>query len=282
MTAKILDGKKTASQIRQGLKEEIAKLQKKPSLKVILIGDNPSSLIYVKNKNKYASEVGIKSEVIHLPPSITENKLIEQINKLNNDKNVNGILVQLPLPKHINEFNVINSISPEKDVDGFTIQNKGLLSIGTPQLLPCTPYGIMELLKRYKIKIAGKHAVVIGRSNIVGKPMAQLLLNNDATITICHSKTKNLKNITKTADILISAVGKHNLVKGNFIKPGAIVIDVAMIRDEKNKKWSGDTDFKALSKKAKYITPVPGGIGPMTVAMLLKNTLTAYKLQNKC
>lgn len=282
MTAKILDGKKTASQIRQSLKEEIAKLQKKPSLKVILIGDNPSSLIYVKNKNKYASEVGIESDVIHLPPSITENKLIEQINKLNNDKNVNGILVQLPLPKHINEFNVINSISPEKDVDGFTIQNKGLLSIGTPQLLPCTPYGIMELLKRYKIKIAGKHAVVIGRSNIVGKPMAQLLLNNDATITICHSKTRNLKNITKSADILISAVGKQNLVKGNFIKPGAIVIDVAMIRDEKNKKWSGDTDFKALSKKAKYITPVPGGIGPITVAMLLKNTLTAYKLQNKC
>lgn len=281
MTAKIIDGKKTAQKIRSELKLEIQNLKIKPELRVILVGNNPASQIYVKNKEKYASEVGIKSETIHLPEDITEEKLLKQIKKLNKDKHINGILVQLPLPSHINEFSVINAIAPEKDVDGFTIYNKGLLSIGKPALTPCTPLGIIELLKQYKIKIASKNAVVIGRSNIVGKPMAQLLLNEDATVTICHSKTKNLAEITSNADILISAVGKPKFIGKKYVKKDATVIDVAMNRDTKNNRWVGDVDFDNVSKVAKFITPVPGGVGPMTIAMLLKNTVQAYKIQKK-
>lgn len=281
MTAKIIDGKKTAQKIRSELKLEIQNLKIKPELRVILVGNNPASQIYVKNKEKYASEVGIKSETIRLPEDITEEKLLKQIKKLNKDKHINGILVQLPLPSHINEFSVINAIAPEKDVDGFTIYNKGLLSIGKPALTPCTPLGIIELLKQYKIKIASKNAVVIGRSNIVGKPMAQLLLNEDATVTICHSKTKNLAEITSNADILISAVGKAKFIGKKYVKKDATVIDVAMNRDTKNNRWVGDVDFDNVSKMAKFITPVPGGVGPMTIAMLLKNTVQAYKIQKK-
>ena len=281
MTAKIIDGKKTAQKIRSELKLEIQNLKIKPELRVILVGNNPASQIYVKNKEKYASEVGIKSETIHLPEDITEEKLLKQIKKLNKDKHINGILVQLPLPSHINEFSVINAIAPEKDVDGFTIYNKGLLSIGKPALTPCTPLGIIELLKQYKVNIASKNAVVIGRSNIVGKPMAQLLLNEDATVTICHSKTKNLAEITSNADILISAVGKPKFIGKKYVKKDATVIDVAMNRDTKNNRWVGDVDFDNVSKVAKFITPVPGGVGPMTIAMLLKNTVQAYKIQKK-
>lgn len=281
MTAKIIDGKKTAQKIRAELKLEIQNLKIKPELRVILVGNNPASQIYVKNKEKYASEVGIKSETIRLPEDITEEKLLKQIKKLNKDKHINGILVQLPLPSHINEFSVINAIAPEKDVDGFTIYNKGLLSIGKPALTPCTPLGIIELLKQYKIKIASKNAVIIGRSNIVGKPMAQLLLNEDATVTICHSKTKNLAEITANADILISAVGKPKFIGKKYVKKDATVIDVAMNRDTKNNRWVGDVDFDNVSKVAKFITPVPGGVGPMTIAMLLKNTVQAYKIQKK-
>lgn len=281
MTAKIIDGKKTAQKIRSELKLEIQNLKIKPELRVILVGNNPASQIYVKNKEKYASEVGIKSETIRLPEDITEEKLLKQIKKLNKNKHINGILVQLPLPSHINEFSVINAIAPEKDVDGFTIYNKGLLSIGKPALTPCTPLGIIELLKQYKIKIASKNAVVIGRSNIVGKPMAQLLLNEDATVTICHSKTKNLAEITSNADILISAVGKPKFIGKKYVKKDATVIDVAMNRDTKNNRWVGDVDFDNVSKVAKFITPVPGGVGPMTIAMLLKNTVQAYKIQKK-
>ncbi len=279
MTINIIDGKNTAKKIRENLEKEISLLKKQPKLVVILIGNNSASEIYVKNKEKYANEVGIISEVIKLPNTTTENKVLSIIKKLNKNKKVNGILVQLPLPKQINEFNVINAISPDKDVDGFTIYNKGLLSLDKPNLVPCTPLGIIELLKQYKVKIEGKKAVVIGRSNIVGKPMAQLLLKENATVTICHSKTKNLKDITNTADILISAVGKPNLITKNHIKENAIVIDVAMNRDTKNNRWIGDVKFDEVSKKAKLITPVPGGVGPMTIAMLLQNTLKAYKNQ---
>lgn len=281
MTAKIIDGKKIAQKIRSELKLEIQNLKIKPELRVILVGNNPASQIYVKNKEKYASEVGIKSETIRLPEDITEEKLLKQIKKLNKDKHINGILVQLPLPSHINEFSVINAIAPEKDVDGFTIYNKGLLSIGKPALTPCTPLGIIELLKQYKVNIASKNAVIIGRSNIVGKPMAQLLLNEDATVTICHSKTKNLAEITANADILISAVGKPKFIGKKYVKKDATVIDVAMNRDTKNNRWVGDVDFDNVSNVAKFITPVPGGVGPMTIAMLLKNTVQAYKIQKK-
>ncbi len=281
MVTKLIDGKKLAEKVRNKLKLEVKSLKKKPKLSVILVGDDSASKIYVKNKQKYAVEIGIESEVIKLDNSVSEDKLLKIIKKLNKNKKVSGILVQLPLPKHINEFNVINSINPEKDVDGFTIYNKGLLSIGKPNLVPCTPLGIMEMLKEYKVKLAGKLAVVIGRSNIVGKPMAQLLLNNDATVIQCHSKTKNLSEITSKADILITAVGKKGLITDKFVKNGAVVVDVAMVRDEKNKRWFGDVNFDKVSKKTSLITPVPGGVGPMTIAMLLQNTITAYKKQNK-
>ena len=280
MTSNLIDGKKLAEKVRKNLKKEIDGFKKKPELVVILVGENPSSQIYVRNKIRYAKEVGIKSDVIKFSDDVSEKHLLKTIEKLNKNKKVSGILVQLPLPKHIDEFKVINCIKPEKDVDGFTVKNKGLLMLKKPRLVPCTPLGIMDILKSNKVNVAGKLAVVVGRSDIVGKPMAQLLLNSDATVVQCHSKTKNLSDVTSKADILISAVGKRNLITGKHVKNGAVVIDVAMIRDEKNKKWIGDVNFEQVSKKAKLITPVPGGVGPMTVAMLLKNTVDAYKQQN--
>ena len=280
-TAKILDGKLCASIIRQEIKEKIATLKKPPQLTVIIVGNNPASKIYVKNKSKYADEVGIVPNTIALSSNISETDLLKKIEELNNDKNVNGILVQLPLPSHIDEFKIINAISPQKDVDGFTVENKGLLSIGKPNLIPCTPLGIITLLQHNKISIVGKNVVIVGRSNIVGKPLAQLFTIHDATVTLCHSKTKNLSQITQTADILVSAVGKVGLITGRHIKSGATVIDVAMNRNKNNTGWVGDIVRNSVEKKAKYITPVPGGIGPMTIAMLLQNTLIAYEIQNK-
>ena len=271
MIAKLMNGKELAQKVREKLKLEVKSLKRTPGLTVVLVGENPASLIYVKNKVKYANEIGIKSEVVKFPDDVSEKKLLSFIERLNKSKKVNGILVQLPLPKHIDEFKIVNSIKPEKDVDGFTVYNKGLLSLGKPEIVACTPLGIMKMFEAYNVKISGKVAVVVGRSNIVGKPMAQLLLNNDATVIQCHSKTKNLAEITSKADILISAVGKKKLITGKHVKDGAVVVDVAMVRDEKNKRWLGDVDFEAVSKKASLITPVPGGVGPMTIAMLLKN-----------
>ena len=277
--AKVLDGKLCAALIRARLQNEISLMKRKPKLVVIIVGDNPASKIYVRNKAKYAAEVGIESEVVALPEDVSEKKLLSVIKKLNKNKKVNGILVQLPLPKHIDEFTVINAIASEKDVDGFTIENKGLLSIGRPRLLPCTPLGIITLLRYYKVGIKGKNVVVIGRSNIVGKPVAQLFTMLDATVTLCHSQTKNLAEVASGADILVSAVGKPNLVKGSFIKLGAVVVDVAMNRNADNTGWVGDAVRRDVEKKASYFTPVPGGVGPMTIAMLLQNTLAAYKIQ---
>lgn len=287
MTAKILDGKKTALFYTEKLKEEIKELKNKykkdPKLAVILVGEDIASQIYVRNKEKKCKELGIESKIIKLPKNTKEEEIIKNIQELNENKEINGILVQLPLPKHINENKIINTISPEKDVDGFTIINKGYLATNNNKgLIPCTPLGIMKLLEKYKIKIEGKHCVIIGRSQIVGKPIGELLLEKNGTITICHSKTKKLKEITKSADILISAMGKKaNKITGEYIKDKAIVIDVAMIRDEKTNKLTGDIEKKSASKKASYITPVPGGIGPMTIAMLMNNTIEAFKKQNE-
>ncbi len=281
MSAKLLNGKELAKELREELALEIKKLKAVPKLAVILVGDNPASEIYVRNKQKFAREVGIEPELIRLGAKTSKQKLMLAIEELNNNKLINGILVQLPLPPQLDEFDVINAISPEKDVDGFTVISKGLLSIGSDEgFAPCTPLGIIKMLEHYKINIDGKRAVVIGRSNIVGKPMAQMLLNKNATVTMAHSKTKNLKDITKEADIIVSAVGQLNLITAKHIKDGAVVIDVAMIRDEANKTWLGDVKFDEVSQKAKFITPVPGGVGPMTVACFLSNTLKAFKIQN--
>ena len=250
----------------------------KPSLAVILAGDDPSSKIYVNNKKKCAEKLGINSIIINYPSTVTENELLEKIQELNNDKNINAILVQLPLPVHIDKFKIIDAITPEKDVDGLTTYNSGKLFSGEkPYVYPCTPKGILLLLDEYGIEIEGKHAVVIGRSNLVGKPVAQMLLNKNATVTQCHSKTKNLSDITKTADILISAVGKK-VVGENMLKSNCVVIDVGIFRDE-NGNLSGDVDFETVSKTASYITPVPGGVGPMTIASLMLNTV---KLTEAC
>ena len=286
MSTKLLDGKKTSQKYLSSFKMIIDKLRAKykkvPTLTVILVGNNPASLIYVKNKQKRCEETGIKSNLIHLDENISEKKLITIITKLNKDKKTNGILVQLPLPKHINEVAVINAIHPQKDVDGFTLENKGKLSTcDYSGFIPCTPLGILKLLQNHKVKIAGKNVVILGRSNIVGKPMAELMLQNDATVTVCHSKTKNLKAITKTADILISAMGvKANMITGDYVKDNCTIVDVAMIRNPKTNKLTGDVDFNTVSKKATFITPIPGGVGPMTIAMLMNNTIRAFLTQN--
>ena len=274
----ILDGKKLRDKIFEDLKVKVANMSVKPSLAVILAGDDPSSKIYVNNKKKCAEKLGINSIIINYPSTVTENELLEKIQELNNDKNINAILVQLPLPVHIDKFKIIDAITPEKDVDGLTTYNSGKLFSGEkPYVYPCTPKGILLLLDEYGIKIEGKHAVVIGRSNLVGKPVAQMLLNKNATVTQCHSKTKNLSDITKTADILISAVGKK-VVGENMLKNNCVVIDVGIFRDE-NGNLSGDVDFETVSKTASYITPVPGGVGPMTIASLMLNTV---KLTEAC
>lgn len=275
MNAKIIDGKMIAAKIREEIKNKIIKFKQKPGLAVILVGNDEASKIYVKNKEKDCQEIGFYSEVHELPENTSEKELLDLIHKLNISDKIHGIIVQLPLPDHINEEIVINAILPEKDVDGFTYINAGKLFTGNNGLLPCTPAGCIELIKSTGVEIKGKNAVIIGRSNIVGKPMAILLLQNHATITICHSKTRNLKEITKTADILVSAIGKPKMITADMVKENSIIIDVGINKDEKG-KLCGDVDFENVLEKVSFITPVPGGVGPMTRAMLMKNTLTAY------
>ena len=280
--ATILDGKAVSAQVKADVKREVEALAGRGvsvSLAVILVGDDPASHTYVRNKEKACAEAGIQSKTYRLPADTTEQELLALVETLNADKTVNGILCQLPLPKGLNEAAVIAAVSPEKDVDAFHTANVGHIMLGDYAFLPCTPAGIVELLDRYRIDPAGKHCVVIGRSNIVGKPMAMLLLHRNATVTVCHSKTEDLAAYTRTADILVAAVGKPRFVTADMVKPGAVVIDVGMDRDE-NGKLCGDVDFAAVEPKAAYITPVPGGVGPMTIATLLKNTVTAAKLQN--
>lgn len=279
--SKILDGKVVAAAVKSKVADEVKKLGREGisvGLAVILVGDNPASQIYVKNKKKTCEELGIKSYEYLLDGNVSEQELISLIDTLNNEPSINGILCQLPLPGHINEQAVISAISPNKDVDAFHTQNVGKIMIGNFDFLPCTPAGIMEILDYYGIEIEGKNCVVIGRSNIVGKPMSMLLLHRNATVTICHSKTRNLKDVTSNADILVAAVGKAGFVTADMVKDGAAVIDVGINRD--NGKLLGDVSFDEVSQKAAYITPVPGGVGPMTIAMLMKNTLTAAKQQN--
>lgn len=279
----IIDGKLVAQEVKAKVSKKVKELQENgitPGLAVIIIGNNPASRIYVNNKKKACAEVSIYSKEYALPDTTSQKELIELISKLNNDDSINGILVQLPLPNHINEKAVIEAIDPLKDVDAFHEINVGKIMIGEYDLLPCTPAGIIELLNSQNIEIEGKHCVVVGRSNIVGKPMAMLLLHRNGTVTICHSKTKNLKEICKNADILIAAVGKAKFITSDMVKKGAVVIDVGMNKDE-NSKLCGDVDFDNVEKIASYITPVPGGVGPMTIAMLMKNTVTAASLQNR-
>jgi methylenetetrahydrofolate dehydrogenase (NADP+) / methenyltetrahydrofolate cyclohydrolase len=278
----IIDGKKIAENLRETLKKQIEQIpsnQPKPGLTVILIGEDPASQIYVRNKEKFANEIGINSKVLRFDSSITEEALTKEIHKLNQDREVHGILVQLPLPKHINSKNIINQIEPSKDVDGFHPINVGNLSSGNDALVPCTPYGCYLLLKEVISDFNGLNAVVIGRSNINGKPMTQLLLKENCTVTITHSKTKNLKNICQGADILVASVGIAKLVKQDWVKSDCVVIDVGINRIEENgsKKLVGDVDFENVKDKVKAITPVPGGVGPMTISCLLQNTLKAYQ-----
>lgn len=268
--ATIIDGKKTSTEIKDELREQVAKLNSDVTLCVIQVGADPASTIYVNNKKKACEYIGIKSLSYELPEETTQDQLVELINELNVQPKVNGILVQLPLPKHIDEDKIIQTISPDKDVDGFHPQSVGRLSIGQKGFVSCTPAGIVELLKRYNIPIEGKECVIVGRSNIVGKPMAMLMLRENATVTVCHSRTKNLAEITKRADILIVAIGKAKFISKEYVKEGAVVIDVGMHRDENN-KLCGDVDFDDLVDKVKAITPVPGGVGPMTIAMLMRN-----------
>ena len=281
--AHIIDGKKISAEIRAEITEEVKAMKAEginPGLAVIIVGENPASQVYVRNKGKACEEVGIYSEIIRMPEETTEATLLEKIDELNARKEISGILVQLPLPKHISEEKVIAAISPEKDVDAFSEVNVGKIMIGNHHFLPCTPAGVMELIKRSGIEIAGKQAVVIGRSNIVGKPQAMLLLHANATVTICHSRTKNLAEVCRTADILVVAIGKADFVTADMVKPGACVIDVGMNR-KADGKLTGDVDYASVSEVAGAITPVPGGVGPMTIPMLLKNTLTAAREQNK-
>lgn len=275
MTAKIIDGKAIAQRIREDIKNKIKEYKQKPGLAVILAGEDEASKIYVKNKEKDCQEIGFYSEIHKLNKNISEKELINLINKLNISDKIHGIIVQLPLPEHIKEETVINTILPEKDVDGFTYINAGKLFTGNNGLLPCTPAGCVELIKSTGIEIKGNDAVIIGRSNIVGKPMAILLMQEHATITICHSKTKNLKEITRRADILIAAIGRSKMITADMVKEGSVIIDVGMNKDE-NGKLCGDVDFENVKEKASFITPVPGGVGPMTRAMLMKNTLQAF------
>lgn len=275
MTAAIIDGKKIAQDIRETLEGRIASLTASgitPGLAVVLVGDNQASKTYVSMKQKACEKLGIYSLLIELPADVTEQQLLEKVNELNNDDTIHGILVQLPLPSHINEINVIESITPSKDVDGFHPINAGRLMTGGEAFYPCTPYGIIRMLKHENIQIAGKHAVIVGRSNIVGKPMGQLLLKENATVTYCHSKTEDLAHHSKQADILIAAIGVTKFITAEHIKDGAVVIDVGMNRDE-NGKLCGDVDFDGCIEKASAITPVPGGVGPMTITMLLVNTV---------
>ena len=275
----IIDGKKLAQKIRLELKTEAEKFKTKPKLAVILVGNDQASKIYVRNKSKACEEVGIEYEEHVLEETTKMGDLLGLIEKLNSDDSINGILLQAPLPKHLEINRAFEKISPIKDVDGFNPINVGKLLIGEDTFISCTPYGIIKMLEEYNIPIQGKNAVVVGRSNIVGKPLAQCLLNKNATVTICHSKTENLINYTRNADILISAVGKANLITADMVKEGATVIDVGMNRNN-NGKLCGDVDFENVKEIARYITPVPGGVGHMTITMLMNNVIKAYKMQN--
>ena len=278
----IIDGKKTSSDMRGEIRERTLKFKEEngflPGLAVIIVGEDPASQVYVRNKKKDCDEVGFNSEVIALPENTEEKELLALIDTLNKREDIHGILVQLPLPKHLDSEIVIAAIDPEKDVDAFSYVNVGKITIGNYSFLPCTPAGVMELLKRYNIEVAGKNCVVVGRSNIVGKPMALLLLHANGTVTVAHSRTQNLADVTRNADILVSAVGKADFITGDMIKEGAVVIDVGMNKNKEG-KLTGDVDYESCFAKASAITPVPGGVGPMTRVMLLENTLTAA--QNK-
>jgi len=280
--AKRIDGKAIAAEFRAQVALEVDELVQKgikPGLAVVIVGDDPASRTYVNNKKKACALAGIYSEEYALPATTSQPELMALVGKLNAKKDINGILVQSPLPNNLDEEAVVEAINPEKDVDAFNPSNVGRIMIGNFHFLPCTPAGVIELLRSENIEIEGKNCVVIGRSNIVGKPMAMLLLHHNGTVTICHSKTKNIKEICKNADILVAAVGKPGFVTADMVKPGAVVIDVGMNRDE-NGKLCGDVDYVNVEKVASYITPVPGGVGPMTIAMLLKNTVVAAKRQN--
>ena len=275
----LIDGKKVSGEIRNRLADEIQELKKKagktPGLATVLVGDDPASAVYVRNKNKVCGELGFQSFEQKLSADTSEEKLLQLVGELNSNKDVHGILVQLPLPDQIDSEKILQAIDPKKDVDGFHPVNVGKLVVGNALLTPCTPTGIIALLDRYDIEISGKHAVIIGRSNIVGKPVSMLLLHRNATITICHSRTQNLEEVTRSADILVAAVGRANFVTDEMVSEGTVVIDVGINRVDG--KLTGDVNFEPVSKKASHITPVPGGVGPMTIALLMENTLKAFK-----
>ena len=279
----IIDGKKVSAEVKANVKKLTDELKEThgitPGLAVVIVGDDPASRVYVNNKKKACEAVGFISEEYALPAETTQEELLSLVDTLNNKESINGILVQLPLPKHLDDKAVIEAISPLKDVDAFHAVNVGKIMLGEYDFLPCTPAGVMEMLCSYEIPVEGRECVVIGRSNIVGKPMSMLLLHENGTVTICHSRTKNLAEVCKRADILVAAVGIPGFVKADMVKDGAVVIDVGMDRDE-NGKLCGDVDFENVKDKCSYITPVPGGVGPMTIATLMKNTLKACKLQN--
>lgn len=277
MTAQLIDGNALSKQLRQDIAQRAAALSaqnKQPGLAVVLVGENPASQVYVRNKIKACHDCGFHSVLEQYPASLSQAELLARIDALNNDHKIHGILVQLPLPAHIDAGKVIESISPTKDVDGFHVASAGALMVGHPGFWPCTPYGCMKMLESIKYDLRGKHAVVIGRSNIVGKPMALMLLQQNATVTICHSATQNLKAMTLQADVIVAAVGKRNVLTADMVKPGAVVLDVGMNRDDEG-KLCGDVDFEGVKEVASYITPVPGGVGPMTITMLMMNTLLA-------
>ncbi|MGW8957886.1 bifunctional methylenetetrahydrofolate dehydrogenase/methenyltetrahydrofolate cyclohydrolase FolD [Paenibacillus sp. NPDC055715] len=279
MSATIIDGKQISKDIRASIQQEVVRLKEhkfQPGLAVVLVGEDPASQVYVRNKEKACQDLGYYSEVHRLAADTSQEALLELVNKLNHQSNIHGILVQLPLPKHIHEKAVIDAIAVEKDVDGFHPVNVGNLVIGDDSLLPCTPAGVIELIKRAGVEIEGKHAVVIGRSNIVGKPVSLLLQREDATVTMCHSRTANIAELSRQADILVVAIGKANFIDASFVKPGAVVIDVGMNRLESG-KLAGDVDFESVKQLSGPITPVPGGVGPMTITMLMQNTLVAAK-----
>ncbi len=280
MAAKIIDGKAVSAKVKEEVRQEIEREGLEVGLAVVIVGDDPASRVYVNNKKKACEVCGIKSFEYALPADTTEEELLELVDTLNADDNVNGILVQLPLPKHLNEEKVIERISPMKDVDAFHAANVGKIMIGNYAFLPCTPAGCMELIHSVGIDVSGKECVVIGRSNIVGKPMAMLLLHENGTVTVCHSRTKDLKEVCRRADILVAAVGRADFVTADMVKDGAVVIDVGINRNEEG-KLCGDVCFDEVAEKASYITPVPGGVGPMTIAMLMKNTLMAKRIQSR-
>ncbi len=278
----IIDGKEVARKTREKLKNEVQNLKKRgiiPKLTVIMVGDNTASRVYVRNKSRACNEVGVEYEEFFLDSNISQKELLDLIKKLNDDKTVNGILLQSPLPQHLDINEAFRTIDYRKDVDGFHPMNVGKLVLGQDTFVSCTPYGIMRLFEEYNIELCGKNVVILGRSNIVGKPLVQCCLNNNATVTICHSKTKDIKEVTKNADVLVVAIGKPHFLEANMVKDGAIIVDVGINRIDTG-KIVGDVDFENVSKKASYITPVPGGVGPMTVAMLLNNVIKATRQQN--